>query len=1204
MVRFPSLENVQPLPANFNPVDEMLLNDLTLNFDPFTISILKNEFKERNGEMDMTDFIMIIKDHLIHWQLDIPNREKKLIRCLSLLFYDIDLNGNGNMEWDEFTNYIIEKAAVLNTMKNKNEEIKSYHSSNLKVNMKFSQPIAKCIYISIIDKIAFFEEGSDEIHFADPKTGQIMQDRSLVVRISTQTKKSDGINIPNYNADRAMLLDMIFVEDKKYELLITSSNDGVIRMFRYSSNGFVPADDSNQRDHEIVYENAQICITWDNIDEILYSGQRNGVIKIWDQKSEPQFSQLGGKQQKASLNKQRSYSRSITSNSDSMSSRSTQQRFRAKKTGKKDGGDNFHSDVITCLLPLNKLQFLASASLDRKIILWDTIENKKKREYKNYHRKGIVALDFNENLILLISGGFDHEIFVWNPYIDSPVHNLSGHAAPIVSIRFVDNPMHIVSLDTDMTIKIWDSKKFMCSDTMNVEEFEEKKNFNPNGICILTNPLKLIVIGKTLSFLEYDRNNNLTSADENVSICAKFIPSNLTLLTPVGNKIKVWNLLTGEVKRIFSNLSKTDISSCNLDSRAKRFMVGDLEGNVGVYNVNNGAQLKTLNKHKNEVISIIHSEQLEYIISASIDNEIKIHDDRELADSDLLRTLEIGNFHISSITFNHDLGKIIVGGNNGTIGIFEAATGKGNEEFQDQSVQGTDEEVACIEFIKGHSCMIYANNMGMIKVMGLPPLVVKHSKLCQFQNTSKVIEEGKEKLKPMGVVEILFCEEHGKLYVADEKYMVKCYDILPLLGICKNKLANTQDKSRKDPVIPEGWLSLVWQKHVHEDVIKSMSYIPSENLIVTTCMSKQVKITNSVNGHQIESLRQQKNPHLIKPIAYKKVESDEIYSPRMIHRVDRKYMLYFREREQKKLDQQRRLEQGYLPSSNPQAEFEKKLKEDMVQVDAFKEYEEQEFDPFYYEDKIDRSWADTKKSNHWKLYLNFEKYWNQFEDNTEQIWADVRKGEKELDQQVNRYKAGNEVDSLARQKLNEVKNLQSYQDELAAERVKKVEKFKKGLDGDHETDSKQGSSSGKKQQKQKSVTLEGHKRIVKYNQKFVSVTAEKEAELLKKMQDQQEKKKKKARSKLYQNLYKKGLKKEMMKKMKFEDKKMKLSQSEINAAERLAAALTNYDEDDPRSLMFADYELRAGCGGKSKSKRGSKAGSSKYSSSSKRKRRM
>ena len=273
----------------------MLLNDLTLNFDPFTISILKNEFKERNGEMFMADFIMIIKDHLIHWQLDIPNRQKKLIRCLILLFYDIDLNGNGNMEWDEFTNYIIEKAAVLNTLKSKNDEIKNYHTSNTKVNMKLTGRIAKCIYISLIEKIAFFEEGSDVIHFADPKTGQVLQDRSLTVKISTQVKKSEGINIPNYNADKAMLLDMIFIEDKKYELLVTSSNDGVIRMFRYSSNGFVPADDSNQRDHEIVQEAAQMCIVWDNIDEILYSGQRNGVIKIWDQKSEPQFSQLGGK---------------------------------------------------------------------------------------------------------------------------------------------------------------------------------------------------------------------------------------------------------------------------------------------------------------------------------------------------------------------------------------------------------------------------------------------------------------------------------------------------------------------------------------------------------------------------------------------------------------------------------------------------------------------------------------------------------------------------------------------------------------------------------------------------------------------------------------------------------------------------------------------------------------------------------------------
>ena len=43
-----------------------------------------------------------------------------------MLFHEIDLNGNGKLEWDEFTNFIIEKATVLNSIKSKKDEIKSY----------------------------------------------------------------------------------------------------------------------------------------------------------------------------------------------------------------------------------------------------------------------------------------------------------------------------------------------------------------------------------------------------------------------------------------------------------------------------------------------------------------------------------------------------------------------------------------------------------------------------------------------------------------------------------------------------------------------------------------------------------------------------------------------------------------------------------------------------------------------------------------------------------------------------------------------------------------------------------------------------------------------------------------------------------------------------------------------------------------------
>lgn len=574
----------------------------------------------------------------------------------------------------------------------------------------------------------------------------------------------------------------------------------------------------------------------------------------------------------------------------------------------------------------------------------------------------------------MISGGFDHQIFVWNPYIDSPVHCLTGHSAPIVSLKFVNNPTHIVSLDQDMNLKVWDSRKFKCNDTMSIDEFEEKKNFSPNGICLLQKPLKLVLFGKGLNFMEYDRHNNLTSADENVSICAEFIPSNLTLLTPVGNKVKVWNLLTGEVKKIFSNLTKSDISTCSLDANSKRFMLGDLDGNLGVYNVNNGALLKSLQRHSSEVISIIHSEKLEVIISASIENEINVHRDHELGESELIRTIDIGNFNISYITFSLDTLKIIVGFSHGLISMFEASTGKGNEDFSDNSLN-SGEEISCIEFLHGYSCMVYANAQGRIKFVGAPPLVIKHSKLCEFQNISSIVEDGKEIEKASPVSNLRFCTQTNALFVADEKFTIKCYDISRLLSICSAKLADTMNKSRKDPVVSQDWYRLTWSSHVHDDAIKSMKYIPSESLLISTCMGKQVKIVNSLNGSIIESLKQQKNPQIIKPIAYKKVESDEIYSPRMVHRVDARYMGLFRERQAKEKENKKKLEMGYLPDNDPQAEFEQKLRESKTDLDAFSEYELQEFDPFYYKEKIDKSWADGKQSNLWRLYLNFEKYW-------------------------------------------------------------------------------------------------------------------------------------------------------------------------------------------------------------------------------------
>lgn len=1162
--------------------DELLLNDLTLNFDPLTIKVLKAEFVERQDEIKIHDFIMIIKDHLINWQLDISNREKKLIRSLYLLFNDIDINGNGNMEWDEFTSYIIKKAAVLNTMKNKNEEIKPYNLTDMRLKMKaiksdetksfqtndtnsknkLKQVIAKMIYIDYIKKLAFFEEESDIVQFADPETGEIEPSLSLHVKVTQTAKRDDGINSPECNAERAMLLDILFINDPKYNLLMTSSNDGFVRMFKYGNKGFVPADDSNQRDNELNLKHAQVLIVWDYVNEILYSGQRDGVIRIWEQKSEPQYKILGKKRplKKASNKDDESklaHQNTMLSSSHLQDKKKTAVRSRVELSGadlsknklnegsvgvgtshkeKREGHDN----VVTAMLPLPKLQFLASASLDKKIILWDLLENVPKREYKGYHKRGIIALDFSEPLILLISGGFDHEIYVWNPYIDSPVHNLSSHAAPIVGLAFLPNPLHIVSVDSDCTMKVWDTKKFKCVESPTIDNMDDKQSFKIQGICITTNPLKVIMVGKNIYTFSYDKNNNLTSADENVSLCARFVPASLCLMTPVGNKVKLWNMLTGEIKKIFSEVCKSDICALILDNKGKRFIVGDMDGNVGVYNVINGALLKSLSKHKAEIVSLIHAvsktkDDLEFVITASVDNVIRVHDDKDLLESKVMSEVQIKDGNITSMVYEKELGKILIGKSNGVITLYETSTGKNNEEFSDKDPNsGPESEITTIAFFNGLNSLVFTNSAAKIKIAALPPLQIKHEILYRTTNYSV------DGVTQASVGHMIYCGEKKRLFLADEKFNLKCLDISKVISHIES-VAKMNDKAKRVFNINDSMIKIVFNYRAHDETIRSLEYIARECLLVTTSLDRNVKIWSSETaneGKPIESLKQSKTGNKIKPIAYKKVESNEIYTPRMEDRIDEPYVTAKHKRDNLVKEYNQKQEQGLVVDK---ISDEIKIENAEIPLKAFEEYQSQEFDPSYYtRRRIHSACLENKRSNEWNLRIGFEKYHREFEECISKTITDIKHREE----------------LLFRQKEEEEAN--------------------------------------PKAAKQPVVVLAKSRNFIPFKEKYISATEKEENELRLQLENENKKKKKKATNKTYEKLYTMGLKQIILRDIVNNRDKPKLSESERMASLQFAKALSNIDEKekdekekrdekrrkdedelkDPRVLRFTEFEPR------------------------------
>lgn len=197
--------------------------------------------------MKLPEFISAVKEHLTVWQADLPNRDIKLVRCLSILFRDIDINENGDLEWEEFTNYIIEKATVLKNLKSKSDEVKAYTKSSILPKQKFEGIIPKAVYIPDINRLALFEESSNIIRFMNPDTGEFnpknlaIDPKKLIVNMESIVKDKKTDTKIHVRKDIVVstdirLLDMIYLGDTKYKMLITSTSDGIVKGWKFQSN--------------------------------------------------------------------------------------------------------------------------------------------------------------------------------------------------------------------------------------------------------------------------------------------------------------------------------------------------------------------------------------------------------------------------------------------------------------------------------------------------------------------------------------------------------------------------------------------------------------------------------------------------------------------------------------------------------------------------------------------------------------------------------------------------------------------------------------------------------------------------------------------------------------------------------------------------------------------------------------------------------
>ncbi len=89
------------------------------------------------------------------------------------------------------------------------------------------------------------------------------------------------------------------------------------------------------------------------------------------------------------------------------------------------------------------------------------------------HQKAVREMAYSEKHKILISCGFDFEVFIWNPYLDQHIMKLEGHEHPLVGISCISTLNTFITADAKGTVKVWSIQDYSCLQTFTVKKVSQ-----------------------------------------------------------------------------------------------------------------------------------------------------------------------------------------------------------------------------------------------------------------------------------------------------------------------------------------------------------------------------------------------------------------------------------------------------------------------------------------------------------------------------------------------------------------------------------------------------------------------------------------------------------------------------------------------------------------------------------------------------------
>ena len=753
-------------------------------------------------------------------------------------------------------------------------------------------------------------------------------------------KANNFLNNKKRNINRKLsTLSVYFVEE--YDLLFISSSNNKISAWKYDLEikGFKNVNSSNYQSKNFIFSDSemnipifssglpQYTLCYDSIMNKLFSGQEDGKILVWNMNSskckdilfyedtkENNFQKTQTNKTKTILNDNND-GLNLNLNTDKrktlfedMMNKESHVMARENKNKQYINMVN-KRDTVSCLLMLNKLRLLCSSYYNGRIILWD-IATKKPKKIFNEQKTGIYQFVYDPFKNYLYTCGFDHNIYVYDPYNeDSSIYQLKGHNSSVKSLSLNLENNELISIDINGNLKIWDSTIFLNFQTLNIynsliaeqghskkqaEQLVNKKKIMSNiHVLSLSNIKKIIVYGDKFLIYEKGKTKNPNLCDDNLILGCIYNNFQNDLITFSHKRVKLWDIFTGKVKIIFEDpMEGGEITTFAHDIQMKRFYIGDNFGKIKNFNLSTGGYLKSFIPHKNEITHLIHSFKYEFLITCSSDLIIRFQNDSELSTTEIIKEINLtylfsskkyDNIFLKDIKLNEEDGHLMMGLSNTWISFYDVKHYKYLHLLNEpQETISKATSISCMEDIKNTN-ILFVSYENSKKFFILKPNN-KYFHFLHFKKFGNFIEKeidkyiNKENYRNddyKGIVlSIVYDESTSQLITGDHLGFINIYDIKVLNDFMAKDFETKEDILNyiNDEINIHSILCI----RAHKESIKHIS-IPQDlkpQIILSTSNDRTVKLFNYKTGEYIDSLKQASIKYSPIPIAIEYIKNN------------------------------------------------------------------------------------------------------------------------------------------------------------------------------------------------------------------------------------------------------------------------------------------------------------------------------------------